>query len=244
MNPNDHPSALLKGRPLVLFDLDDTLLRGDIDHLWCKYLVHSDIYDKKVLCRDMHLQKAYKAGVIDGQDFCQFYAGLLKGFAYSECLLLRELFIAQIVKPKIPLSSFQLVRQHLKSGALLLMTSASNHFIAQPVADYLGISHLIATQLELNSKQVFTGCVRGLANIQEAKLENLKNWLMAHDIDSLAAIEQIFSSAYFYSDSINDLPLLSAVGHPVATNPDINLARIAADRQWETCWLWNGTTNV
>ncbi|MGL4667999.1 MAG: HAD family hydrolase [Saezia sp.] len=223
---------------LVLFDLDNTLLQGDMDQLWCDYLIRLGLHGEEVFHLSMNFQHAYQTGIVSSHEFCNFYASLFQDFTLSACLLLREKFIESIVKPRLPQKAINLVKQHQKSGDFLLMTTASNHFLALPIAQNLGFNHLIATRLELSDEDIFTGRIQGLPNMQEAKLIHLKNWLTTYGFHQPEEIEKTLSNAYFYSDSINDLPLMSAVGHPVATNPDPRLAAEATRRQWKICQLW------
>ena len=213
-------------KKLTLFDLDHTLLSGDSDVLWVDFLMDRGVLDRAAFAaRNADVEARYKAGTVNAQEFADFYVGTLAGRTPAQWEPLRQEFLATRIVPRIPPAAVALVNQHLDAGDLVVLTTATNRFITELTALYLGIEHLIATDCEVADGS-FTGRTKGTLNMREGKVTRLHEWLHARG----HALDQFDSTAY--SDSINDLPLLSAVNHPVAVDPDPKLASQAAERGW------------
>ncbi|MGH6640492.1 MAG: HAD family hydrolase [Polaromonas sp.] len=211
---------------LTLFDLDHTLLNGDSDVLWCNFLIEKGVLDKKhFAARNADIEARYKAGTVGLQEFADFYVGTLAGKTAQEWEPLRQEFLADWIVPRVTPAAAALVDQHLQAGDLVIMTTATNRFLTELTAIYLDIEHLIATEPELQNAR-FTGSTTGILNMREGKVERLHEWMKARGL----RLKDCKSTAY--SDSINDLPLLEAVQHPVTVNADAKLAAIAAQRGW------------
>lgn len=211
---------------LTLFDLDHTLLSGDSDVLWCDFLIEQGVLDKKhFAARNADMAARYRSGTVGLQEFADFYVGTLAGRTVREWEPLRQEFLAEWIVPRITPAAVALVAKHLEAGDLVLLTTASNRFITELTAIYLDIEHLIATEPELQGGR-FTGSTTGILNMRGGKVERLRQWAKAHGL----RLKDYKTTAY--SDSINDLPLLEAVRHPVAVNADSQLALIAAVKGW------------
>ena len=212
---------------LTLFDLDHTLLDGDSDQLWCEFLV-----DRGVLPREpfetlnQAMARDYAAGQVSAQAFCDFYIGTLAGRSADEWRSLRRDYIDGRVLPRISEAALELVVRHRDAGDLVLLTTATCRFLSELTAVHLGIAQLIATECETGPEGRFTGRSRGVLNMREGKVQRLHDWLAGQQLDLLEL------DSTLYSDSINDLPLLSAVKRAVAVNPDERLAAEAAQRGW------------
>jgi len=216
---------------LTLFDLDNTLLTGDSDVLWCDFLMDKGELDRAVFApRNADMETRYKAGTVGTQEFADFYMGTLAGRSAREWEPLRQEFLATKVVPRIPGAAVQLVRNHLDAGDLVVMTTATNRFITELTALYFDVEHLIAIEPEVEGER-FTGRSRGVLNMREGKVARLHEWMAARG----HALRDIESTAY--SDSINDLPLLEAVDEAVAVDPDPRLAAIAQQRGWRVLRL-------
>ena len=217
---------------LALFDLDHTLLDGDSDVLWCDFLIERGVLDREIFgARNAQMALDYAAGSVGTKAFCEFYVSTLMARTRREWEPLRSEFLAQIVAPRIGAAARELVQRHGDAGDLVLLTTATNRFITELTAIHLDIEHLIATECELDDAGNFSGRTRGTLNMREGKVERLHAWLQSRGIAWAAC------DATFYSDSMNDLPLLCAVQRPVATNPDGKLAAEAAQRGWPVVWL-------
>ncbi|MEO7391865.1 MAG: HAD family hydrolase, partial [Ramlibacter sp.] len=236
---NLHPAPGLAPAPpvkpkLTLFDLDHTLLSGDSDVLWCDFLMDKGLLARAEFApRNADMEARYQAGTVGAQEFADFYVGTLAGKGPAQWEPARQEFLATRIVPRIPPAAIDLVQKHLDAGDLVAMTTATNRFITELTALYLGVEHLLATEAELVNG-LFTGRVRGTLNMRAGKVARLHEWLAARG-HSLAAFR---SKAY--SDSINDLPLLEAVDKPVAVDPDPRLAAIARERGWRVLNLHAG----
>jgi HAD superfamily hydrolase (TIGR01490 family) len=212
---------------LTLFDLDHTLLDGDSDQLWCDFLLDRGVLPRQpfeTLNRDM--ARDYAAGSVGAQAFCDFYIGTLAGRSAAQWQSLRHEYIDTCVRPRIGAAALALVAQHRAAGDLLVLTTATCRFLSEPSASHLGIAELIATECETDADGRFSGRSLGVLNMGPGKVQRLHDWLARQQL-RLANVESTL-----YSDSINDLPLLSAVRHAVAVNPDQRLAAVAAQRGW------------
>jgi HAD superfamily hydrolase (TIGR01490 family) len=212
---------------LTLFDLDHTLLDGDSDQLWCEFLMQRGVLPREPFeSRNRAMALEYAAGEVSAQAFCDFYIGTLAGRSAGEWGALRRDFVDECIVPRIPAAAVDLVTRHRDGGDLVMLTTATCRFLSELTAVHLGIAQLIATECETGDDGRFTGRSRGVLNMREGKLQRLQDWLAAQQL-MLADCESTL-----YSDSINDLPLLSAVKRPVAVNPDARLAAVAAERGW------------
>jgi HAD superfamily hydrolase (TIGR01490 family) len=213
--------------PLTLFDLDHTLLDGDSDVLWCDFLMQRGELDRAVFePRNQRMEREYRAGTVSTQEFSEFYVSTLAGRTRDQWEPLRRAFLDGVIAPRLGATAHALVERHRSAGELVVMTTATNRFITELTAAHLGLPHLIATECEVGLDGVFSGRIVGTPNMREGKVTRLRQWLAQqrlelHDCEST-----------FYSDSINDLPLLQAVRRPVAVNPDMRLAAEAAERGW------------
>jgi HAD superfamily hydrolase (TIGR01490 family) len=214
---------------LALFDLDHTLLDGDSDSLWGKFLVREGVLDgERYAAANARYYADYRAGKLDIHEFLAFG---LKPLADNDPATLeawRERFVADSILPRIPAAARALLGRHREAGHVLAIITATNSFVTAPVATALEVPHLIATEPEREGGR-FTGRVSGIPCFREGKVARLKEWLY----------EEAYTpeETWFYSDSHNDLPLLSEVQHPVAVNPDEVLLRTARERGWPVMHL-------
>jgi len=213
---------------LALFDLDGTLLAGDTDVLWCEFLLDEGVLDRETFAAaNRDVADRYGRGEITAIEFAAFYAATLAGRLPEQWSPLRERFVAGTIAGRIGTASFDLVARHRADGDRLVLTTATNRFLTAPISALLGIADLVATDLEVAATGEFTGRTTGIVNMREGKVARLARWLgdEGPTPSSLAA-------ATFYSDSINDLPLLGAVGTPVVVDPDSRLRAEASRRGW------------
>jgi HAD superfamily hydrolase (TIGR01490 family) len=217
---------------LALFDLDHTLLSGDSDALWCEFLIDEGLLDRAEFApRNAEMARRYRDASVSAQEFCDFYIGTLAGRTPAEWRPLCERFVAQIVLPRIPPAAHALVETHRARGDRLVLTTATNWLLTDATARHLRIADLIATEVALAAGRC-TGRSAGTLNMREGKLLRLQAWLVTQ---GLASTE--LRDAVFYSDSSNDLPLLSAVGEPVAVDPDAGLRAHATAQGWRVIEL-------
>jgi HAD superfamily hydrolase (TIGR01490 family) len=215
------------GQRLSLFDLDNTLLGGDSDYGWAQFLIEHGVVDAESYeRRNAEFFADYKAGRLDIHAFLAFQLRPLAENQLTDLLSWRERFIAEKIRPMILPMGKKLVEERLAAGDLVAVVTATNSFITRPIAALYGVSHLVATEPEVVAGR-FTGRPSGEPCFQAGKLVCLDAWLAGLN-RNLAD----FSESWFYSDSHNDLPLLLAVTHPVAIDPDPVLAAQASARGW------------
>jgi len=209
---------------LAIFDLDNTLLRGDSDYAWGQFLVEQHVVDgEKYERENQRYYDAYKAGTLDIMEFLAFSLHPLTLFERDQLDTWHRQFMQQKILPMILPSARNLVTKHRDQGDTLLIITATNSFITRPIAEEFGIEHLIATEPEQREGR-FTGRVAGVPCFREGKVTRLNDW-MSQNNASLAG-------SWFYSDSHNDLPLLKLAENPVAVNPDGELENAARQNNW------------
>jgi len=212
---------------LALFDLDHTLLTGDSDVLWCEFLMSNGVLDRAAFePRNDDMARRYREGSVSAEDFCAFYVATLAGRTLAEWRPWCERFLNEIVAPRIPPSARELVELHRARGDRLVMTTATNRVLTELTAQYLRIDELLATEVEL-VEGCCTGRASGVLNMREGKVTRLRSWLGEQGLSADA-----LAGAVFYSDSINDLPLLQLVGEPVVVDPDARLREHASAVGW------------
>ncbi len=220
---------------LALFDLDNTLLAGDSDHAWGEFLIAEGWVDEAShRSRNDAFYKDYENGVLDIHAYVKFTLEPILGLQPAERTSLHEKFMARSVMPMMLDKARDLLAVHSKNGDRCLIVTATNSFITAPIAKYLGIDLLLATDLEEVDGKL-TGNILGTPCYQEGKVAKLKEWL--EEQKEKTGDTWSFADASFYSDSVNDLPLLELVGKPVVVDADEQLGAIAAERNWRSISL-------
>lgn len=209
---------------IALFDLDNTLIAGDSDYLWGCFLVEQGIVDRAVYEREnQRFYDQYKIGELDIHEFLNFQLKPLAENPLATLQRWREQYLQEKIEPILLPKAQALIARHREQGDTLVIITATNRFITGPIAGLYGIPHLLATEPEIIDEQ-YTGGVSGTPCFQEGKVEKLTGWLEANRLT--------LGDSWFYSDSHNDLPLLSRVTHPVAVDPDEILERHAGRNGW------------
>lgn len=209
---------------LAIFDLDNTLLGGDSDYLWGKYLVAEGLVDGPFYEREnQRFYDEYRSGRLDIHEFLDFSLRPLAEIPTAQLLALRERFMREQIEPIMLPAARKLLDHHRQRGHLLLIITATNQFVTAPIAAALGVEHLLATDPEMRDGR-YTGRVAGIPTFREGKVQRLTEWLQQHG--------HHLADAWFYSDSHNDLPLLELVPNPVAVDPDDTLRVHAEAKGW------------
>ena len=212
---------------LVLFDLDNTLLAGDSDFEWAQFLIEQGVLDSEVYAaRNQSFYEQYQAGTLDIHEFLDFQLKPLSRHARAQLDAWHAEYMLQKILPIMTSAAKALVERELADAELVAIITATNSFVTAPIARAFGISHLIATEPELVNG-VYTGRVAGTPSFREGKIVRLHEWL-----GSLGKTLGDFEQSWFYSDSLNDLPLLNLVTHPVAVDPDETLLAYALSQAW------------
>lgn len=210
---------------LALFDLDNTLLNGDSDHGWGMFLAKVGAVDaaEQKDQQDKFYQQ-YQDGVLNILEFCEFQFSVLTQYSAAQLDEWHAQFMLEIIEPMIKSGKADLLEKHKKAGDDIIIITATNDFVTGPIASRLGVDTLIATEAE-KVNGLFTGRVAGTPCFQNGKVTRLNEWLKANG--------KIFRDSYFYSDSINDLPLLELVDTPIAVTPDDRLRAHAKKLHWQ-----------
>ena len=212
---------------LALFDLDNTLLSGDSDFEWAQFLIGKGVLDREVHeARNIEFFEQYKAGTLDIHAFLDFQLAPLSRHPRSELDAWHREFLATRIRPLISTAARELVEKHAANGDLLAIVTATNSFVTGPIAHEFNVPHLIAT-IPAQENGRFTGQPRGTPSFREGKIVRVDAWL-----ESLGLWLGSFEQSWFYSDSLNDLPLLEKVTHPVAVDADATLTQVATKRGW------------
>ena len=215
---------------LVLFDLDNTLLSGDTDVEWLDFLIEQRILPESERQANLEMDRRYRTGAADAVEYVRFYLRFYPPLDRATLLDLREKFIPSRIEPRMLPAARTLIQSQRQDNLLAIIT-ATNRFLTEPIAAAFGIEHLIATEPEIRDGR-FTGDIVGPPCMREGKIIWLEKWLK-----SRSSAMRDFPETWFYSDSINDLPLLERVTHPVAVDADPRLAAIARQRGWRTLSL-------
>ncbi|MEK7810899.1 MAG: HAD family hydrolase [Pseudomonadota bacterium] len=212
---------------LALFDLDNTLLSGDSDFEWSQFLIDAGVLDRELFeAKNLGFYEQYKAGTLDIHEFLDFQLKPLSRHARKVLDSWHEEFMETKIRPMMGQAARDLVAKHRTAGDVCVIVTATNSFVTAPIAREFGVEHLIATDPEqLNGE--FTGRVDGVPSFREGKVVRMEQWLALHGWSWTS-----FKSTWFYSDSLNDLPLLSKVNCPVAVDPDQTLRDYAVNQGW------------
>lgn len=212
---------------LALFDLDNTLLEGDSDHAWGEFLISKNLVEEKAhRQRNDFYYDQYKQGALDIHGYVAFTLEPIMQLDSKQRALLHSEFMKYSVEPIILDKGRKLVREHREAGDFCIIITATNDFISTPIAHRFDPDFVIATELQI-SNGMYTGKISGVPCYQGGKVSKLNAWIGQQENNFS------LSDAIFYSDSINDLPLLQEVATPVAVDPDQNLHNKARSEGWK-----------
>ena len=218
---------------LALFDLDHTLLPLDSDHTWGVFTTEMGWNDPAVFSqRNDEFYAHYQAGTLDIHDYVRFATRAARERGAIAAAQAHARYMDEVIRPRITSEALALVRSHQLAGDTVMIVTATNEFVTRPIAQAFGVSELIAVELERDATGWITGEIQGTPSFREGKVIRVAQWLSQHGLD-WGDVEMTF-----YSDSMNDLPLLEKAHHPVATNPDARLRQLATERGWRILELF------
>lgn len=219
---------------VTLFDLDHTLLPLDSDYAWGVFTTDIGWTDPQHFRRrNDEFYAHYQAGTLDIHDYVRFATEAARRQGPQWALQAREEFLRQVIEPAIDPRALALVAQHRVRGDQIVIVTATNEFVTRPIAAKFGVEDLIAVELERDASGWITGEIRGTPSFREGKVKRVEDWLAARGLSRSAA------EITFYSDSMNDLPLLQWADVPVATNPDPRLRAHASQQGWRILDLFD-----
>jgi HAD superfamily hydrolase (TIGR01490 family) len=212
---------------LALFDLDHTLLPLDSDYEWGEFTIRLGWCDaSEFKRRNAEYFEHYRAGTLDIHEYIRFATEAIRSRGPQQAAQAHARFMDEVIRPALRPQALELVERHRQAGEQLLIVTATNDFVTAPIAQVFGVAELIAVQLERDAHGQVTGEILGTPSAREGKVQRMNEWLAQRSLD-WADVETTF-----YSDSLNDLPLLERVTYPVATNPDDKLRSLAQARGW------------
>ena len=218
---------------LALFDLDHTLLPLDSDHTWGVFTTELGWNDPVVFNqRNDEFYAHYQAGTLDIHDYVRFATRAARERGAVEAAQAHARYMDEVIRPRITPEALALVRSHQHAGDMVMIVTATNEFVTRPIAQAFGVSELIAVELERDDSGWITGEIKGTPSFREGKVTRVAQWLATRGL-GWRDVEMSF-----YSDSMNDLPLLEKAHHPVATNPDARLRQLATERGWRILELF------
>lgn len=214
---------------LALFDLDNTLLGGDSDHAWGDYLCERGILDAATYkTRNDEFYQDYLAGTLDLTAYLNFTLEILGRTDMAQLDEWHRDFMRDCIEPIMLPKALELIAKHREAGDKLVVITATNRFVTAPIVAKLGIDTLLATECEIVDGR-YTGRTTDVPCFREGKVTRLNRWLEENQLS--------LDDSYFYSDSLNDLPLLEKVANPVAVDPDPKLRAEAESRGWPVITL-------
>ena len=212
---------------LALFDLDHTLLPLDSDQSWGEFTLSLGWVDPDTFqAKNNGFYADYLAGCLDIHAYVRFSTAAVREKGPAAAAAAHDLYMERVIRPAILPAALDLVEQHRRRGERLVMVTATNEFVTRPIAEAFGMDVLLAVELERDAHGHFTGEIAGVPSLREGKVTRVQQWLATQGT-SLAKVE-----ATFYSDSLNDLPLLEQVQQPVVTNGSAELRQTALERGW------------
>ncbi len=229
--PDDRRASALR---LALFDLDHTLLPLDSDYEWGEFTIRLGWCDREDFGRrNQAFYADYQAGRLDVHDYVRFATDAVRRRGPEAAAAAHARFMREVIAPAIRPQALALLQRHREAGDTLAIITATNELVTRPIAAAFGVSELLAIELARDADGWITGDIKGTPSMREGKVERMTQWLAARGL-SWADVD-----CTFYSDSINDVPLLERVNHPVATNPDERLHALAVQRGWPVLNLFS-----
>ena len=214
-------------KKVALFDLDHTLIPFDSDFEWNEFTIALGWRDGEQFRQANETFFAqYRAGTLDIHAYVRFATQAIREQGASKSIAARARFIGARVLKDIQKQALELVQAHQAAGDAVVIVTATNEFVTRPIADAFGVAELIAIDLAKDAQGEYTGEIAGTPSFREGKVTRVESWLAARKL-GWQDVETTF-----YSDSMNDLPLLEKVTHAVATNPDERLRKLAIERKW------------
>lgn len=214
----------IKTMSLAIFDLDNTLISDDSDHLWGEFLVEQNLVDAANYAEaNTQFYNDYCRGQLDIKQYLKFALSFLAEHPLEQLYQWREQFVEEKIRPLVLPAAQKLIKQHQDKGDTLIVITATNQFVTEPIVALFNIPNMLATEPEINHNR-YTGGYVGEPCYQHGKVTRLNRWLQKNN--------QTLDDSLFYSDSHNDIPLLNKVTWPTVVDPDDTLRQYALDKKW------------
>ena len=210
----------------AFFDLDKTIIAASSVLAFSKPFTEGGLITKRAMLRSAYSQLVFTVGGADHDQMEKmrlFLSGLVKGWDVAQVREIVAQTLSEIVDPLVYAEAVTLMREHQEAGRHVIIVSASGFDVVEPIGRMLGADGVIATVLEVSEDGKYTGEISRYVYAEE-KAAAIRDLAAEHGYD--------LDASYAYSDSITDVPMLSAVGHPSVVNPDKELRKEAETREW------------
>ncbi|MDR2374392.1 MAG: HAD-IB family hydrolase [Bifidobacteriaceae bacterium] len=213
-------------RPAAFFDLDKTIIARSSTVALTSTLIAEGMLRRRTVLRSVYAQATYQlgaAGQTQSERLRHLLGGIVAGWDAGRLARLARDELARKIGPQVFEDAAKLIQSHRDAGRDIVIVSASSRELVEPIGAMLGADHCLATRMEVRDGR-YTGETE-FFNYGPAKVEAMTALAEREDYD--------LSRSFAYSDSITDLPMLEAVGHPAVVNPSRPLRRVAEERGWE-----------
>ncbi|MDR2564782.1 MAG: HAD-IB family hydrolase [Bifidobacteriaceae bacterium] len=220
----DQPATPKK--PAAFFDLDKTIIARSSTLALTSTLIAEGMLRRRTVLRSAYAQATYQlgaAGQSQSERLRHLLGGVIAGWDASRLARLARERLAAIVGPQVFSEAAELIQSHRDAGRDVVIVSASSRELVEPIGAMLGADHCLATRMEVKDGRYTGGA--DFFNYGPAKVEAITALAEREGYD--------LAQSFAYSDSITDLPMLEAVGHPAVVNPSRALRRVAESRGWE-----------
>lgn len=224
----DPARVLAVGRSAAFFDLDKTVIAKSSALAFGRPFYRDGLITRRALVKGAYAQLAFKlGGRADEQSMIRvrdYLAELVKGWRVEQVNQIVAETLHELINPFVYAEAATLIEEHQAAGRDVVLVSASGEEMVRPIGELLGVTEVIATRMVVADGR-YSGAIEFYA-AGTAKLDAVQELATSRGYD--------LADCYAYSDSVTDAPLLEAVGHPTAVNPDRGLRRIATERGWPT----------
>jgi HAD superfamily hydrolase (TIGR01490 family) len=210
---------------LALFDLDRTVLSVNSAKLWIRAEVRAGFLSRWQALRAAAWIGSYHAGYTRLESLVEEAIALLAGSSEAELAQRTEAFYAEHILQTARPGALAALARHREAGDVIALLTSSSNYLCAPALRQFDIEHALCNRFEVVEGR-FTGKASGAICFGAGKVSHATAFAQAHGAD--------LAEAWFYTDSMSDRPMMEAVGHPVAVNPDPRLRRLAAKRGWRT----------
>jgi HAD superfamily hydrolase (TIGR01490 family) len=213
------------GQSAAFFDLDKTVIAKSSALAFGRPFFRDGLITRRDVIKSAYAQLVFRIGGADEQQMARIrdhVARLCTGWSVEQVRQIVNETLHELIHPYVYAEAAALIEEHLAAGRDVVVVSASGDEIVRPIGEMLGATDIIATRMVVEDGR-YTGKVDFYA-AGEQKVAAVRALAEAREYD--------LGTSYAYSDSVTDVPLLAAVGHPTAVNPDRGLRRVAVERGW------------
>ncbi len=207
----------------AFFDVDGTLIAKNSGPLYMKFLRKRGEIRRRDALLTMYLYLRYRLNLLDIDRAVEQSSTWIRGRSEADIAAHCRIWYRDMVRQYLVPEMIRRVERHKADGHTVAILSSTTNYLADPLAEELGIEHLLVSKLVVKDGR-FTGEAHKPICYGKGKIYWAKRFVAEHDID--------LAASFFYTDSVTDLPMLELVGHPQIVNPDPMLRREARRRGW------------